>query len=88
MHVRDTGRKEVLLQGYSNDILTDAMVETVVILTGMNFKNLQYFGMVDCQLDIKRARFLNLIFSEGLPRLRHINLSKNPLREKGIHAVL
>ena len=88
LHVTDTGRKEVFLQGYANDILTDAMVETIVILTGMNFKNLQYFGMVDCQLDIKRARSLNLIFSDGLSRLRHINLSKNPLREKGIHSVL
>ena len=48
LHVTDTGRKEVFLQGYANDILTDAMVETIVILTGMNFKNLQYFGMVDC----------------------------------------
>ena len=40
LHVLDSGRKEVFLQGYGNDILTDALVETIVILTGMNFKNL------------------------------------------------
>ena len=85
---RDSGRLKLELQGYSTELFTDSVLESVLTLVDMNFKNLQYLSLIECHIDSKRARLFLIVLQGSLPRLKHLNLSGNPLREKGVHSVI
>ena len=61
LRARDSGRLNLELQGYSAELLTDSLLESVLTLVDLNFKNLQYLSFVDCNIDANRARLFLIV---------------------------
>ena len=87
----DTDRKSVKLEGFHTDTLTDELLESCLTALTFNVPNLEYLALTDCEIDPKRARILQFLIGEGLQpltRLKHLNFSRNPLRERGIQSII
>ena len=61
MRKRDSARTSAELQGYTAELLTDALLESVMTMVDQNFKNLQYLSFIECQIDVKRARYFVIV---------------------------
>ena len=48
MRKRDNERTSVELNGYTVELLTDTLLESVLSMADQNFKNLQHLALIDC----------------------------------------
>lgn len=84
----DKHKQELAIQGYTADFLTDNLLDSVIVLAELNFKNLQHLSIVDCALDFKRVKSLKPVFNGHIVHMAHLNLNRNPLREQGVIEVI
>ena len=89
LSILDPVKTDFFLQGYTQDKLTNSLLEGIMLALEQNYRGLTYLALVDCDMDPKRALTLNLILQGDLIRLRHLNFNKNPLlKERGVNSII
>lgn len=85
---KDDARTEIKLENYTAKLLSTDLLQAVCICIQMNLRNVRRISFKNCQIDAERAANVSLVSSETQQFFCHLDVSRNPLKDQGVNALL